>query len=44
MTRQDKQDIKKLIKFKEEFIKDKNLTLGQKIKRNLKIMRGEKND
>ena len=44
MTKQDKKEIKKLLKIKEEYLKTKNLSKEEKIKRFMASFRGNKND
>ena len=44
MTKQDKKEIKKLLQIKEEYLKTKNLSKEEKIKRFIASFRGDKND
>ena len=44
MTKQDKQEIKKLIQIKKEYLATKNLSKEEKIKKFISSFRGEKND
>ena len=44
MTKQDKQEIKKLIEIKKEYLATKNLSKEEKIKKFISSFRGEKND
>lgn len=44
MTKQDKKEIKKLLQIKEEYLKTKNLSKEEKIKRFIASFRGNKND